>query len=122
MKVAAKPKEIKRRFVDAAKCQSDHNTAREGGGPLHRPFPPSPNPRQPNLYVSLLTYWALLLPIYPLHVPLQSSAECHAGDLGLVTKGSLPPALEIVALALKENQVSQEICTEDGCYLLLRAS
>ncbi|KAL3930346.1 MAG: hypothetical protein SGPRY_001576 [Prymnesium sp.] len=74
VKLAAKPKEIKRRFVDAAKCQSDHNTAREGG------------------------------------------------DLGLVTKGSLPPALEIVALALKENQVSQEICTEDGCYLLLRAS
>lgn len=74
VKMPAKPKEVKRRFVDAAKAQSDHTTYKDGG------------------------------------------------DLGIVVTGSLPPAVEKAAFALKENAISAEVSSEEGVHLLLRAS
>lgn len=51
-----------------------------------------------------------------------SCGAALAGELGLVTKGTLAPPVEAVALSLKENEVSQEIGTDEGLYLLLRAA
>lgn len=37
---------------------------------------------------------------------------CFEGDLGVVNVGDLPPALEAVAIRLRENQASEETGSE----------
>ena len=51
-------------------------------------------------------------------VSLDQNTKNRGGDMGFVTPGQLPAAVDAVAFKLKLNTISDPICTSYGCYII----